>query len=390
VSNLWSMENSEQPRLFIDHFAQITDPRIHRQRKHDLIDILFCAICSVLCGAEDCVAMADFARGRLAWLRQFVPMRGGPPSHDTFSRVFSLLNPGPLHECFIQWTQTIQTITQGEVIALDGKTVRHSFDTATDKSAIHMVSAWGAANGLVLGQVKVESKSNEITAIPQLLKMLDIQGCIVTIDAMGTQKQIAAQIVEQQGDYVLCVKDNHPSLFADVVAFFERSHQDRFLDGEAEPIFHTSHTTRDADHGRIETRTCIASDILDQIPASADWANLRSIVELTSERISSGKTTTQKRYYITSLPADAKSILAAVRSHWRVENSLHWVLDVTFDEDQRRNRLGHGPENLSVLRHIAINLCKSNTTRKASVNRKRNMAAWEPEFLTELITKRKI
>ena len=359
-------------------------------RKHDLIDILFSAICAVLCGAEDCVAMADFARGRLPWLRHFVPMRGGAPSHDTFSRVFALLNPAPLHECFIAWTQTIQNITQGEVIALDGKTVRHSFDTATNKAAIHMVSAWGALNGLVLGQVKVDSKSNEITAIPQLLKMLDIKGCIVTIDAMGTQKQIAAQIREQQADYVLAVKDNQPTLFADVQAFFERMHQDRFLDAEAEPIFHTRHTTRDADHGRIETRTCIASDILDQIPSASAWPALQSVVQLTSERIVSGKTSLETRYYITSLPADAKSILAAVRSHWRVENSLHWVLDVTFDEDQSRNRLGNGPENLSTLRHIALNLCKSNTTRKASVNRKRNMAAWEPDFLTELLTNQKI
>jgi len=384
------MENPADPRLFIDHFSEITDPRIHRRRKHDLIDILFSAICAVLCGAEDCVAMADFARGRLAWLRQFVPMRGGAPSHDTFSRVFALLNPGPLHECFIKWTQTIQSITHGEVIALDGKTVRHSFDTATNKSAIHMVSAWGALNGLVLGQVKVDSKSNEITAIPQLIKMLDITGCTVTIDAMGTQKQIAGQIREQQADYVLAVKDNQPTLFADVTAFFERLHKDRFLDGEAEPIFHTRHTTRDAEHGRIETRMAIASDVLDQIPSASQWSGLQSVVQLTSERTVSGKTSLETRYYITSLPADAKSILSAVRSHWRVENSLHWVLDVTFDEDQSRNRLGHGPENLSTLRHIALNLCKTNTTRKASVNRKRNMAAWEPDFLTELLTNQKV
>jgi predicted transposase YbfD/YdcC len=384
------MENPAEPRLFIEHFSEIRDPRLHRTRKHDLIDLLFTAICAVLCGAEDCVAMADFARGRLPWLRQFVKMRGGPPSHDTFSRVFALLDPHHLHDCFVRWTRTIQTVTAGEVVALDGKTLRHSFDTATDRAAIHMVSAWGAANGLVLGQVKVDAKSNEITAIPQLLKMLDIRGCTVTLDAMGTQKEIAKQIIDQKADYVLALKDNHPNLLADVAALFERLQRDRFLDADAEPIFHSRHTTRDADHGRVETRTCLVTDVLGQIPAVSDWAGLRSVVQITRERISGGNASQEIHYYLTSHPADARKVLEAVRSHWRIENSLHWVLDVTFDEDQNRSRLGHGPENLATLRHIALNLCKSNTTRKASVNRKRNMAAWEPDFLTEIITNRKI
>jgi len=258
-----------------------------------------------------------------------------------------------------------------------------------------MVSAWGVANGLVLGQVKVDAKSNEITAIPQLLKMLDITDCVVTIDAMGTQKEIAKQIIDQKADYVLTLKLNHSNLLADVAALFERLERDRFLNADAEPIFHSRHITRDADHGRVETRNCLVVNALDEIPSAAEWANLCSLVKITRNRLlpnaskSDDAPKDEVRYYITSLAPDAKKILEAVRSHWRIENSLHWVLDVTFDEDQNRSRLGHGPENLATMRHIAINLCKSNTTRKASVNRKRNMAAWEQDFLTEIITNRK-
>ena len=379
-----------QPLPFLEIFSEITDPRLNRTRKHDLIDILFAALCAVLCGAEDCVAMADFARSRLSFLRQYVKMRGGAPSHDTFSRVFALISPTQFRQCFLTWTQTLQTLTQGELIALDGKTLRHSFDTAVGKAAVHMVSAWGALNGLVLGQVKVDDKSNEITAIPELLRLLDIRGTTITIDAIGTQKQIATQIIEGGADYILAVKANQPDLMADVVSFFERAQRDRFLDGEANPILRDRSQTRDADHGRVETRTCLVSDALDQIPSASSWANLRSVIQMTSKRQIGEKTTQETRYFITSRPPNAAALLRDIRLHWRIENCLHWVLDVTFDEDQNRSRVGHGPQNLAALRHIALNLCQSNTTRKASVRRKRNMAAWEPEFLVELLTNKKI
>ena len=397
LSNRLDMEPDYIAHSFVEIFSQVGDPRHHRTRKHDLIDILFAALCAILCGAEDCVAMADFARGRLNLLRKFVKMRGGPPSHDTFSRVLAVMSPTQFSECFILWTQMLQQQTaggvkalNGEVIALDGKTVRHSFDTATGKAAIHMVSAWGALNGLVLGQVKVSEKSNEITAIPELLRLLDIGGATITIDAMGTQKQIAAQIVEGGADYILAVKGNQPDLQADLHAFFERTHRDRFLDAQANVIPHTRCQTRDADHGRIETRTCIASDMLDQIPSASAWTNLRSLVQVQSERRVGDKVTHETRYYITSRAPDAAKILQDIRLHWRIENCLHWVLDVTFDEDRNRTRLGHGPENLAALRHIALNVFKSNTTRKASVRRKRNMAAWDPEFVIELLTNQKL
>jgi len=330
--------------------------------------------------------MADFARSRLTFLRQFAPMRGGAPSHDTFSRVFAHIRPEQFSDCFVRWTQTIQQISQHQVIALDGKTIRHSFDTATDKAAVHLVSAWGTANGIVLGQVRVDDKSNEITAIPKLLKMLAITGCTITIDAMGTQKQIASQIILAGADYVLAVKGNQPALEADIRTFFERGHRDRFLDADANPIPHDCYTTRDANHGRVETRTCTVSDVLDQVPCASDWRGARSIVEIVSERRVGQKVSIERRYYLSSHAPDAQQLLSCIRSHWRVENCLHWVLDVTFDEDASRSRLGHGPENLSVLRQIALNLCKSNTTRKMSVRRKRNLAAWEPEFLVELLT----
>ena len=383
------MDAELTPLPFVEIFSQVTDPRIHRTRKHDLIDILFAALCAALSGAEDCVAMADFAISRLSFLRQYVKMRGGAPSHDTFSRVFASINPTQFSQCFITWTQTLQTLTNAEVIALDGKTLRHSFDTATGKAAIHMVSAWGALNGLVLGQVKVNAKSNEITAIPELLRLLDIRGSTITIDAMGTQKQIADQIVDSGADYILAVKGNQPDLMADVEAFFDRAHRDRFLDTDANVISHDRSQTRDADHGRVETRTCIVSDRIDQIPSASAWTGLHSIVQVQNERRLGEKVTQETRYYITSRAPNATSILRDIRYHWRIENCLHWVLDVTFDEDQNRTRVGHGPQNLAALRHIALNLCQSNTTRKASVRRKRNMAAWEPEFLAELLTNQK-
>ena len=248
-----------------------------------------------------------------------------------------------------------------------------------------MVSAWGSANGLVLGQVKVDDKSNEITAVPKLLALLDLSGCIVTLDAMGTQRAIAKQVVEQGGDYVLPVKGNQPELRADVVTFFEQAQADRFRDAEAETLPHSSHQTTDAEHGRVEVRRCWACPGTAQITSADRWTGIRSVALSESERTLKGVTTTEQRYFISSLPPTARRVMQAARAHWGIENGLHWVLDVTFREDASRLRQDNAPQNMATLRHIALNILKRNTTRKASLKRKRQMAAWEPTFLTELL-----
>ena len=382
---------------FLHIFADLPDPRVDRTRDHALLDILFCSLCAVLCGAEEGTAIADFARARLDWLRQYVPLRNGVPSHDTFSRVLSRLSAEHFASCFSAWMSLIYERSGREVIALDGKTLRRSFDTATGKAAIHMVSAWGSANGLVLGQVKVDDKSNEITAVPQLLALLDLQGCIVTLDAMGTQRAIAKQIIEQGGDYVLPVKGNQPELQADVAAFFEQAWADRVLDAEAQVLPHTFHQTTDAEHrpptpntgawrcAGVEVRRCWACPVTAQITSAERWEGIQSIALIESERTIKGGTTTDRRYFLSSLPPAARQVMHAVRAHWGIENSLHWVLDVTFREDASRVRKDNAPQNMTTLRHMALNILKCNTTRKASLKRKRQMAAWELAFLTELI-----
>lgn len=377
----------EEEIPFLTHFSEVTDPRLLHNKRHSLCDILFLSVCAVLCGANHCVAIADFAAARLDWLRQFVPLESGPPSHDTISRVLGLIDPAQFETCFVRWTASIQDKTKGEVVPIDGKTVRRSFDRATGQAAIHMVSAWGTANGIALGQVKVDDKSNEITAIPKLLEMLDIRGRIVTLDAMGTQKAIAKQIRDAGGDYVLAVKDNNPNLLADIAAFYERYRNNHFMDGNADIIPHDYCQTVDADHGRIETRRCWCTNLLDEISDTHLWPGLQSIILVESQRQSQGAF--EQRYYISSLPPKATLLLKAVRTHWSIENCLHWLLDVVFREDEARTRKRNGAHIKSALNRIAINLCKTNTTRNAATSRKRNMASWNPDFLTELITGRK-
>ena len=377
----------DQPLLssFFDYFDDVPDPRTHRTRRYALVDLLFIALCAVLCGAEECTAMADFAAGRREWLCRYVDLSQGTPSHDTFSRVLGLLDPEPFSRCFVEWVGHLHERKKGQIVPIDGKTLRHSFDKATGKAAVHMVSAWSQANGLVLGQVKVDDKSNEITAIPQLLAMLDLEDCIVTLDAQGTQRAIVHQIRQKKADYVVAVKANQPDLMADIEAFFERNRANRFLDADASVVAHTYQETVDADHGRIETRRCWACGLVDEIPSSPVWSGLTSFALVERERLKDGVSTLEKSYYISSLVPDAGKLLAAIRGHWSIENSLHWVLDVTFDEDQHRLRKDNAPQNMATIRHIALNMLKNNTTRKASVRRKRNMAAWEPSFLEEVI-----
>ena len=337
---------------FLEHFSILPDPRIDRTKKHNLTDILFIAVCTVICRGEGFTDMEDFATDREDWLRKYVELPGGIPSHDTFRRVFSVIDPDEFQACFMRWSESLHEATGGEVIALDGKTIRHSFDTASGQPALHIISAWASENGLALGHVKVDKKSNEITALPKLLEMLSIKGRTITMDAIGCQKDLARQIVDKGADYVLCVKGNQMRLHEDVKRFF--SECDDFKGVE-----HTYYEGVEKDHGRIEIRKCWAVEgEAEWLGFGEEWAGLRSIAALRAERIIADRKSVETRYYISSLPADAKKIALAVREHWAVENSLHWVLDVTMNEDMSRVRKDHAPENLATLRRIAINMVR--------------------------------
>ncbi len=369
----------------IEHFADLPDPREERAKRHPLINVLVIALCAMLCGAEDFVAMHDFGIAKQEWLQERLDLTNGIPSHDTFGRVFARLDPDAFARCFLAWIEALQKKMPGQVIALDGKTLRHSFDTATAQAAIHMVSAWATQNRLVLGQVKVDGKSNEITAIPALLRLLDLSGCIVTCDAMGTQKAIAAQIVEQEGDYVLALKDNHRSLCAQVEAFFDHADHKRW---EQRP--HDRYEQVEKGHGRLETRCCTVVALSDLgtlwQDVQQEWSGLCSLVRLHSQRRVGANVCQETRFYLSSLPANAKRLLGVTRAHWGIENRLHWVLDVAFDEDGCRVRKDHAPQNLATLRHIALNLLRQETGAKVGIKNRRLKAGWDNRYLETLLT----
>jgi predicted transposase YbfD/YdcC len=371
-------------RSLLDHFAQVPDARSSRARRHPLINILFIALCATLCGAEDFVAMERFGNAKKDWLAKFLDLRAGIPAHDTFGRVFAHLDPDAFTRCFLAWVEALRTQVSEQVLALDGKTLRHSFDTASGRGAIHMVSAWAHKNRLVLAQVKVDAKSNEITAIPTLLQMLDLQGCIVTLDAMGCQKTIAAQIIQQGGDYVLGLKDNHPHLATDVAALFAHAKVHRF---EARP--HDQAKTLQKDHGRIETRHCTVMALawlhgfFDDV--AAEWPGLQSLVRLESTRQIGDKISHDTRYYLSSLAPQAKKHLQVVRAHWGIENRVHWVLDVAFDEDACRVRTEHAPQNLATLRHLTLNLLGQDKKSKVGIKNRRLQAGWDNAYLEKLL-----
>lgn len=364
---------------FMSYFQEIPDPRIERCKRHELLDILFLSISAVLCGAEGWEEIEDFGVARLEWLRRYFAYANGIPKHDTIARVLSRLDPKALQESFIGWVKAAADLSDGEIVAIDGKTVRRSFKKGNRQSAIHMVSAWACRNGLVLGQEKVDGKSNEITAIPALLKLLELKGSIVTIDAMGTQRDIAELIVKKKADYVLALKGNQGNLAEEVQLLFQSplpsNCQEQTLEEDVE-----------VGHGRIEQRTYRQIVFgYNGLPAAEGWAGLQSAIEVTSTRDDGNTKSQEIRYYISSRPLEVDVVANAIRRHWAVENSLHWVLDVTFREDESRIRRGNGAEIMSVLRRLTLNLLKQNTTSNASLKRKRKIAAMDGELRSEII-----
>lgn len=364
----------------IVQFADLEDPRRYN-RWHQLHDIIVIAICAAVAGADDWVEVETFGQAKEDWLRGFLELPHGIPSHDTFGRVFAALDPEQFRECFIRWTQTASEKNQGEIVPIDGKKLRRSHDKTLGKNAIHMVSAWAAENNLVLGQIKVDDKSNEITAIPQLLDLLEISGCIITIDAMGCQREIAKKIRAKDADYVLALKGNQGTLFDDAQRLFDQARETDFENCDC-------YRTEEQGHGRSEIRECWSlsdPDCLSSIQNLADWQDLQTVIMVRSERWLGGKQSQETRYYISSLEGDAKQGLRAVRGHWGIENKLHWVLDIAFREDDSRIRKGNGAQNFAVLRHIALNLLKQEKTANCGIKAKRRKAGWDVEYLTKVL-----
>lgn len=364
------------------HFHALPDPRRRtKNMRHHFLDILVIAICGVICGADNWVAVATFGRAKEDWFRTFLKLPNGIPSHDTFTDVFTKLSPEHFQDCFVAWVSSLATLFPGEVVAIDGKTLRHSYDRQHARAAIHRVSAWASEQSLVLGQLKTGDKSNEITAIPQLLDVLELTGCLVTIDAMGCQKAIAAKIVDQGADYLLALKENHPTLYQAVEQYFDPDNDQSYESGQID-----SAETTERNRGRDETRRCWVTSDLTWLPQREEWKQLTSLVLIEAEREVEGKTTIEHRYYLSSAHRDAASFLEATRSHWSIENSLHWVLDVAFREDESRIRKGYGAENFAILRHLAVNVLKHDQTTKTGIHTKRLKAGWDTTYLEMLLT----
>jgi predicted transposase YbfD/YdcC len=366
-----------------EYFGRVSDARVERTKEHKLIDILVIALCGVICGTEGCVDIELFGNSKLDWLGSFLELPNGIPSHDTFGRVFSMIDAEEFQSAFHDWVLAVNEVIGGQIINVDGKCLRGSDDQVLGKRAIYMVSAWAEANQLVLGQRKVDEKSNEITAIPELLKILQISGCIVTIDAIGTQTNIAEAIVAAKADYVLSVKENQGHLYEDISVLFAVDQHQNFKYARLE---HAQTTNKG--HGRIEVRECWSTsnpeylNLIRDLPA---WAGLKSIAMVVSTRKIGEQETRQVRFYISTLPSNAERILEIACKHWSIENQLHWVLDVAMNEDHSRVRQDQAPENLAVLRHIALNLLKNEKAAKGGIHAKRLQAGWNNDYLLSIL-----
>jgi predicted transposase YbfD/YdcC len=372
--------DSDAPKTLIEHFSVLEDPRDPSKCRHKLIDIVAIAIAGVLCGADDLTSIEAFGKAKIEWFQRFLELENGIPSHDTFGRVFALLAPKAFQACFRAWIESVRTLCEEEVVAIDGKALRRSHNRKAGLGPLHIVSAWATRNGLVLGQQATDAKSNEITAIPELLEVLLLKGCIVTIDAMGCQKKIAQQIIDQGGDYVLALKGNQGKLAEEV--------EEAFIDADAKDYKDMAtdrYETNDRGHGRVETRRYWTLGNLEGIAEAKHWANLDMIGMVQAERECDGKTSSEYRFYIGSIGTDAKRFANAVRSHWGVENSLHWSLDVSFREDESRLRERNAAENAAVLRHIALGLLKNEKSTKLGIKNKRLKAGWDERYLAKLL-----
>ena len=373
----------------VAHFAQVPDPRINRRREHELIDILVIGVCTLLCGGETFNDMEDFGKAKLDWFRTFLNLCNGIPSHDTFNRVFAALDPKEFLDCFLRWTQSLREAVPQEIVALDGKALRRALNK--DQRVKYVVSAWAESNGLVLGQLKVVDKSNEITALPELLRVLELSGCIVTLDAMGCQKKIAKEIVEADADYVLALKGNQETVHEEVKSFLDATlleqQRPRLQGAKLSKAAATlaSLETVEKDHGRLEIRRYYQSDHLDWFADRPKWEGLQSVGMVESVREVDGKTTVERRYYLASLPLGIETLARAVRGHWGVENKVHWIMDVCFREDQSRARAGYAAENLATLRRLALNLLKQEKTKKRGIRGKQLNANWDHAYLLRLL-----
>ena len=375
------MKTDQPTPDFISYFAELADPRQQDRCDHKLIDILFIAICAVICGADGFTDMEEFGIAKETWLRQFLELPNGIPSHDTFGRVLARLNPRAFQQCFLAWVRAVAVLTDQEIVPIDGKTLRRSHDKANGRRAIELVSAWTRRNRLMLGQIKVAADSNEITAVPLLLRLLELKGCIVTLDALHCQKDTAAEILKQEADYVLALKGNQGSLYNEVESFFDAVVHERTFGYEI-----SRHETVDGEHGRIETRRYWHVNAPDYVKEQADWPGLVSVGMCEARREVNGQRSQEKRYYLSSLGVDAKRFAEAARGHWSIENSLHWILDVVFREDDSRVRIGHAAENFGLLRRMAVNLLQQEKTLKRGVKTKRLKAALDECYLLKVLT----
>ena len=374
------MDDTTTISSVVVHFGELHDPRRTHRRRHLLLDILTIAVCAVISNADTWEDVELWGIAHEAWLKTVLELPGGIPSHDTFNRVFRILDPNALQTCLVKWMAALNVEKGLKVIAIDGKTLRRSFDKASCQSALHLVSAWSVANQISLGQVAVGDKSNEITAIPELLKTIDVSGAIVTIDAMGCQKNIAADIRKNEGDYILALKDNQPTLAAEVA--------DRFLQGidtDFEGLDDETFTATEKSHGRIDRRTCEVIRGVTDLPGQEDGMDLKSIVCVTRISTCQGKETSEVRYFISSTARAAEVFAQAIRDHGKIETTLHGTLDVTFGEDGSRIRKDHGAENFGLLRRIAISLLKNDNRKKTSIKGKRLLAGWDKDYLMKIL-----